>query len=174
MMTCFEFAKEWEKSEGYLRILIGAMIFNPQEREDILQDTALSAWKKAPAFNPALASFKTWISGFARIECLNHLRSRKSEKVLFDDELLDSLETACAQEEEMEEEDSLQEHLAECIKKLPKDKSDIIRMKYQGRMPLADIAAKMGTTEAAIKERLYRIKKELKGMIEKSLRAKHQ
>lgn len=162
-MNCFEFAEEWKKIERHLRVFIGAMVFYPQERDDILQDTALAAWKKISAFNPSAASFKTWVSGIARFECLNYMHARKSSKILYDDELLDIVSETC--QEETENADSLYENLVDCVRKLSPEKIGILKMKYDERMPLADIARKLGVSEAAVKEKVYRIKKELKSMM---------
>jgi RNA polymerase sigma-70 factor (ECF subfamily) len=167
-MNCFEFADEWKKIEGYLRVFIGAMIFYPQERDDLLQNAALAMWKKIDAFDPSIASFKTWATGVARMECLNFMHSRKSSKVLFDGELLDTVTSSMYQEECS---NSLYDNLGDCMLNLEPEKLEILKMKYNEHMSISEISLKMGISEAAVKEKLYRIRKELKSMIIKRKKA---
>lgn len=162
-MNCFEFADEWKKIEKYLRVFIEAMIFSSQERDDILQNTALAMWKKISQFDPSIASFKTWATGIARLECLNYIHRVKSSKVLFNDELFDKAASYMCQEEENS--NPLSDNLGDCMLTLSPDKLDILKMKYDEHRPISEISCKMGISEAAVKEKLYRIRKELKSMI---------
>lgn len=162
-MNCFEFADEWKKIERYLRVFIGAMVFYPHERDDILQNVALAMWKKTDSFNPSIASFKTWASGIARLECLNYIHDRKSSKVLFDDELVDITASSLMQQEEST--NSLYDNLNDCMRGMNADKLELLKMKYNDHLPINEISVKLKVSEAAVKEKLYRIRKELKSMI---------
>jgi len=162
-MDCFEFAKEWKDCEKYLRVFVGSMIFSAQEREDLLQDTALAAWRKTDSFDPQKASFKTWVTGIARYECLNYMRDRKSAKVFYNEELTELVATTCQEEEENT--NLLYENIGECISQLTDDKVEILKMKYFKHMPISKMASELKLTEAAVKEKLYRIRKELKILI---------
>lgn len=161
-MNAFEFSEEWKNIEKYLRTFVGAMIFSIPERDDILQNTALVMWRKIDAFDPAKASFKTWAAGIARMECLNYMHSCKSAKILFDSELLESAADIVFQEETPENSCG---NLDECMKKLSPDRVELLKMKYSEHLSIDEIARRLNLSEAAVKEKLYRIRKELKSLL---------
>jgi RNA polymerase sigma-70 factor (ECF subfamily) len=52
------------------------MAANPQDAEDLLQDTLVRVLESLPSFRRE-ARFKTWLFGIATHVCLDHLRARK-------------------------------------------------------------------------------------------------
>lgn len=161
-MNAFAFSEEWKNIEKYLRTFAGAMIFSIPERDDILQNAALVMWRKIDSFDPSKASFKTWAAGILRMECLNYMHSCKSAKILFDSELLENAADMIFQEETQE--DSFG-NLDECMKKLSPDRIELLKMKYNEHLSIDGIARRLKVSEAAVKEKLYRIRKDLKSLL---------
>src|SRR5882724_9063933 len=52
------------------------MAANPQDAEDLLQDTLVRVLESLPSFRRE-SQFKTWLFGIATHVCLDHLRARK-------------------------------------------------------------------------------------------------
>ena len=163
-MNAFEFSEEWKNIEKYLRTFIGAMIFSIPERADILQNAAFVMWRKIDSFDPARASFKTWAAGVVHMECLAYMHSCKSEKLLFDSELIDRAANIVFQEET----EPAYRKLDECMNSLSADKLELLKMKYNERLSVSEISKRLDVTEAAVKEKLYRIRKDLKSLLIKS------
>lgn len=161
-MNAFEFSEEWKNIEKYLRAFVGGVIFSIPERDDILQNAALVMWRKIDSFDSAKASFKTWAVGIVRMECLNYMRTCKSAKILFDSELLDNAADMVFQEEAPDDSCS---NLDECMKKLSNDKVELLKMKYNEHLSIDEIARRLNLSEPAVKEKLYRIRKELKSLL---------
>jgi len=164
-MNAFEFSEDWKNIEKYLRAFVSGVIFSISERDDILQNAALVMWRKIDSFDPAKASFKTWAAGVLRMECLNYMHSCKSAKILFDSELIDRAADIVFQEEAPE---NVYGNLDECMKKLSPDRIELLKMKYHEHLSIDEIASRMKVSEAAVKEKLYRIRKELKSILIKS------
>jgi RNA polymerase sigma-70 factor (ECF subfamily) len=160
------FTEYWSQAEIYLKGFLRARIYSERDRDDILQEIALAAWKKFPDLDQKKGSFRSWVLGIARIECLKYMRSVDSDKNIFDEELLES-----AARVEAEAHDSIQDiyrNLENCIKKLPEDKVSLLRMKYYQKMAIVEMASEFGISEAATKERLYRLRKDLKLCVKRS------
>lgn len=166
VMNSTEFAEAWKATEKYLKGFLNMLVFSQQERDDILQNTALAAWKKSASFDPAKASFKTWAAGIARFESLNYIRSRKNSKLVYDPELMKSMEDVSVQEEE--EIDNIYTNLTESIKKLSPEKIALLKMKYNEKLSFLEIAARLNVSEDAAKVKLCRIRKELKQLLSAS------
>ena len=50
---------------------------NPENAEELVQETMIKVWRKAPTFSPAQASASTWIYTIAKNVGLNELRRNK-------------------------------------------------------------------------------------------------
>lgn len=161
-MNCFEFADEWEKTEKYICVFIRTMVFCPDKHYNLLQRVASAMWKKIDVFDSFISSFKTWTVGIARLECLNYLHSSKSSKALFDDEILNMVTNSMCQEDCA---DPQYDNLNDCMLAIATEKIELFKIKYYEHLLTCDIALKMGISDAAVKEKLYRIRKELKSMI---------
>lgn len=160
------FTEYWSQAEPCLKGFLRASIYSERDRDDILQEIALTAWKKFPDFDQKKGSFRSWVQGIARIEYLRYMRSLDSDRNVFDEELLES-----AARIEAEAHDDIQDiyrNLEKCIKKLPEDKISLLRMKYYQKIYIAEMAENLGISEAATKERLYRLRKDLKACIKRS------
>lgn len=165
-MNSTEFTEAWQATEKYLKGFLNMLVFSQQEREDILQNTALAAWKKASDFDPSKASFKTWTAGIARFECLNYLRSRKNSKLVYDTEILEAMDDVCVQEEE--EIANIYSNLAVSVKKLSPDKIELLKMKYNEHLSFTEIGKRLNISEDTAKVKLFRIRRELKQILSDS------
>ena len=80
-----------------LHAYILSLVFDPQVAADILQDTNLILWKKAAQFTPG-TNFKAWAFRVAYFEVKSHRRKAVRNRLVFNDELLDSAELAARAE----------------------------------------------------------------------------
>lgn len=95
--------------------------------EDILQETWISVWQKASTFNPARASFATWLFTIARHRKIDRFRERVFEPLpdLYDEELLDGEQKNIAEEQEL---------LDKALKGLPPEQHQLLyEMFYRGK-----------------------------------------
>lgn len=68
-----------ERYERPVLCMVGNMIANSQDCEDIAQDVFLSAYQALETYDPARGSFSTWLFTIARNKCLNALRKKSPE-----------------------------------------------------------------------------------------------
>src|SRR5437868_5979817 len=97
------------------------MAANPQDAEDLLQDTLVRVLESLPNFRRE-ARFKTWLFGIATHVCLDHLRARKrfrlEAQVIGEREAYESPETLAYVNAVLSEPEfvfEIREHVAFCF-----------------------------------------------------------
>ncbi|NJD57367.1 MAG: RNA polymerase sigma factor [Nitrospirae bacterium] len=141
---------------------------DPDEAEDIMQNTFLRILKASRTYTPE-AKFTTWLYTIVKNLCFNVLRSRKSvELVSMDNEYLPDLPATEENPIARISQSQLRETVIGAIGKLPKNmQMAVILSKYHG-LQYDEIAAIMGCSVNAVKLRVHRAKlilaQELKGL----------
>ncbi len=144
---------------GFIR----AMIFNPDDARDALQDVNIILLRKRQSFELG-TNFKAWAFAIARFECLSYLsRYKKIQWSTLDTGLLDSL--ADIVEEQSDSMEPRLKALRVCIQSLSADFKELIQFRYKQRVPLEKVALQKATTVTAVKQKLYRIRVNLKKCI---------
>lgn len=65
-----------ERYQAMVLTMIGNLMRDRNEREDLAQDTFLSAYVHLSSFDPREGRFSTWLLTIARNKCLNRLRKK--------------------------------------------------------------------------------------------------
>lgn len=65
-----------ERYQTMLHCLIGNLLPDRGEREDLAQDALLSAYVNLASYDPREGKFSTWLLTIARNKCLNRLRKQ--------------------------------------------------------------------------------------------------
>ncbi len=142
------------------------MVFNPDDARDVLQDVNAIIIRKRGSFTPG-TDFKSWSFSIARFECLAYLRRYQARKAVPADDLLQYL--ADGAEGEADKVDSWLNALSHCRKLLPEESASLLDLRYRTRTPLEKIAAQWKTSEGALKQKLFRIRNQLKTCILKKI-----
>ena len=137
--------------------------------QDVLQETNLTLWHKLVDFEPG-TSFLAWGCRVAYFHVLNHRRRMKRDRLIFDDELLNSL--AERHVERMEQADQRQHALKTCLEKLPAGQRALIEKRYAPGGSVRELAAAEGKSVGATSQMLYRIREALLNCIQGSLTTK--
>ncbi|MCW1913855.1 sigma-70 family RNA polymerase sigma factor [Luteolibacter sp. GHJ8] len=142
---------------------IRTMVFNPDDARDVLQDVNAVIIRKRGQFMPG-SDFKSWSFAIARFECLTYLRRHEAKRAASaSEEFL--MHLAEGAETKADESEGWLEALAECRKLLPEESARLLQLRYQARVPLEEIAPRWQTTEGALKQKLFRIRAQLKNCI---------
>ncbi|MCP5537073.1 MAG: sigma-70 family RNA polymerase sigma factor [Akkermansiaceae bacterium] len=142
---------------------IRSMVFNPDDARDTLQDVNIVLYRKKDAYEHG-TNFKAWAFTIARFECLSYLsRYKKQQWTTLDTGLLESL--ADKAEEKSDDVEPWLDALRHCIQLLPQDVQQLVDSRYQQRTPLDTTAIHMQTSVGALKQKLFRARKQLKQCI---------
>jgi len=157
-------------SEHQRRIyfFIRSMVFNPEDASDVLQDVNMVALRKRAHFTPG-TDFKSWVFAIARFECLTYLsRNKKVQWAELDSDLLSTL--ADRAEERADDVEAWLGALAACRQALLAADAELLDSRYWKSVSLASIAGKGGTSIGAVKQKLLRIRAQLKACVLARLR----
>ncbi|MDA8708055.1 sigma-70 family RNA polymerase sigma factor [Hellea sp.] len=122
--------------------------------EDIVQDVMIKVWTKAASFDPAKASFATWVYRMTRNRWIDHqrkhgrmdVRDPELMKIIADDEVPSAEANFMA----LENSEILQEH----ITRLTPTQQKAIRMAYMEYKTHKEIAAETGLPLGTVKTRI--------------------
>ena len=135
---------------------------------DVLQETNLMLWEKAEQFDPS-RDFLPWAFQFAHMQVLAHRKRQKRDRLLFDDELVQTLACEFAQRN-MAHFDTRRDSLDQCIQKLSESHRDLVRQFYSQGRSIAQVSDACGKSVAAVTATLYRIRKSLLRCVQHALR----
>lgn len=132
---------------------------NPDQADELAQETMIAVWQKASSFDPAKASPSTWIFTIARNKRIDALR--KTPRPEMDANDLDLPDTAPnAGDDLLRDEET--DIMAEAIRDLPPDQADLLYKSFFEDKTHADIAKEtslpLGTVKSRIRLALERLR----------------
>ena len=146
-----------------MRYIIAPILKNPQDREDCLSEAAMRIWERVEQFDRERGSWSAWLTAVTRNTALNCARSA-ARRGGGEDVPEDMPSPEPTPEEAMirrERRDAVSRALHRLA---PKDRVLFYR-KYYYLQSTAQIASELGMTERAVEGKLYRLKKQLRGML---------
>lgn len=131
--------------------------------EELVQETLLTLWRKAPSFDATQASVSTWVFTIARNKRIDRHRREKADTLDIDDF------TFVSDDEPADQALSgRQEALAvrRALKALPREQAELVVKSYFDDQPHSEIAAALqlplGTVKSRLRLALARLRKIMK------------
>lgn len=149
-----EFLELLKKCEGTIfKVCLMFTDRQPDNIKDMYQDIVCDLWLGFPHFREE-SSMNTWVYRVAlnRAGMIWRKKRRETPFISIDETMYNMMVE--------ESRDTMIDCLYELVDKLEKSEKSILFM-YLDEMPQSEIAAVMGVSEAAINQRIYRIKKKL-------------
>lgn len=155
-----EFTAAFKQCEGSVIRVCAFFAGNNRENfRDLYQDIASALWESWPTYRGE-SKLSTWVTGVALNTARRYLEHQKRMPQFV--ELRENLCYNLADEAS----DPLYQTLYELIDSLDNDKDREIMYLYLANKKYSEIARETNTTESAVKQRMYRIKKKLKQLNE--------
>jgi RNA polymerase sigma-70 factor (ECF subfamily) len=145
----------------YARIL--ALLPDRAAAADALQETNLVLWRRSADFVPG-TQFLAWASRVARYVVLNHRRTLRRSKVVFDDELVAELADRQAADDEAPGAGGPGDRAAalrKCLNDLPADQRELLARRYGPGGSVQRLAEERGQSPGAVSQLLYRVRERL-------------
>lgn len=133
--------------------LVRRYIKDTAEAEDLVQEVFTEVWKKASAFDPAVATESTFIGLVTRRRAIDYLR-RKGRQPGF--ETLDAAETVPLPEAEAASVSCDPETVRSSVAALPADTRELFQLFFDDGFTHPEIAEKTGLPLGTVKTRLRR------------------
>jgi len=158
-----------KQHERLVAHMVGRLVKNAEDQEEICQDVFLKVYNKLREFN-AQSKLSTWIATIAYRHAINHIRKKQipisehGEWENFKDQFIanDNLE------EELAEKD-LEEHVLFYIDQLPVHYRAVLTMYHVDGMSYQEIGKITAMPEGTVKNYLFRARNLLKEKLKKYL-----
>ncbi|RME07000.1 MAG: sigma-70 family RNA polymerase sigma factor [Anaerolineae bacterium] len=167
-----EFARLVDAYSGMIYRLASRMLQNPQDAEDVLQETFIKAYKALPAFD-GRSKLSTWLYRIATNEALMLLRKKTLPTVSVNAPLEDAdpegfeleiVDWCCLPESELMSEEA-RRYLDESIEALPETLKSVFVLRDLEGLSVRQTAEVLGISEGAVKTRLHRARLALREML---------
>ena len=157
------------KYGSYCRKIAMNITANPEDTEECVNDTYLSAWNSMPEERPNLLA--PFLAAITRNHAITVYRKAHSAKrgtgqtALALDELMEVASSSSVEDEAAHRQ--LGRHINDFLKDLTESNRIIFVRRYFYVDSLADIAIKLGMSESGVKSQLFRLRQKLKEYLEK-------
>lgn len=141
------------------------MLGDPDEADDVVQETFVRAWERIGEFDSA-RRFYPWIFTIARNRCLNALRRRRTwgfRSLSADDPPVPAAEGRTSGAAEDRE---LALALEACLELLPDDQREAFELRHGDGLRYAEIAAALEIPEGTVMSRLHRAREKMRECLE--------
>jgi RNA polymerase sigma-70 factor (ECF subfamily) len=153
------------KSQRRLYGYVMAVIHNPVEADDIVQEAASLMWKKFDEYKPG-TDFTAWAISVARFKIFRYLREKKSQQQKFSQKTMDIIEQL--ESEDVVNEDTRIGLLRQCIQKLRDTERRILELRYEEGATLKTLAGRLGVNVNTLYSQLSKIHLMLLNCIKKA------
>ncbi len=143
----------WVRS---LYSLVLHLLKDPDEAEDVVEETFWQAWRKASSYEPSKGAVSTWLLTIGRRKALDRIRAKKRHKedpIGQDRAFADIPSTALDPSQDMEGSE-LREHVRAALKELPSEQRAVLEMGYFNGMSQTEIADATGQPLGTVKTRM--------------------
>jgi RNA polymerase sigma-70 factor (ECF subfamily) len=141
-----------------LRALIGSVVHEESEADDVLQESFLQIWREAHHYSPKAGKPLGWVITIARRRAIDRVRRRDSyrrAKQRFEDEIKPQAQPVRTSVTDTQVSQSdLRKFLGRQMKTLPKVQREAVELAYFGGLSQREIAATTNTPLGTVKTRL--------------------
>ena len=152
----------WVRS---LYSLVLHLLKDPDEAEDVVEETFWQAWRKADSYEPSKGAVSTWLLTIGRRKALDRLRSRKRNREDSIDGMsgFADLPSGLPDPEAQAEGSELRENVRAALRELPNEQREVLELGYFSGLSQAEIAEKTGQPLGTVKTRMRLAMQKLRG-----------
>ncbi len=135
--------------------------------EELSQDVFLKAYKYLADFK-GNSKFSTWLYTIVNTTCLSHLRKKKDETILLEEEKMVAISDSNTTYKPLDrlEQKTQKQFIDDAMKHLPESEAQILTLFYQSEQSVDEIGIILGLTTSNVKVRLFRARQKLKEILE--------
>lgn len=130
------------------------MVHNHNDAEDLLQETASALWEQYEQFDPQ-RNFAAWAVGIARNKVLDFLKQKRTTRPMFSESFYEEMSNLA--ETESQKVDRRLTALRSCLKRLPFDNQQLLRLRFEEGLPIKKISQNTPYSPEALYKKISRI-----------------
>ena len=153
-----------QRLAGFVR----ALLPNPADADEVLQETNIVIWQKIDQFDPNRpgSDFLSWAFRIAALQAKN-FRRRQARRPGFSEDMLEELTLAAIADQPMQE--ARRDALRVCMHGLPEDERQLVEQCYAPGARIYEIADALKRTLTSVYRSLRRIRRALSVCIQSRL-----
>ena len=146
----------YRRYQKKLRCYIAAKVSNPQDVEEILQETLVAAAESRKSFQ-GRSALSTWLWAIARHEIIDYYRKKRIKKFLFSRfPWLEELAAQALGPEQVYLRHEFESKVKSTLENMSEGYSQVLRLKYYEGKSVKEIADELNQTIKAVESRLFR------------------
>lgn len=136
--------------------LVVHLLKDPDEAEDVVEETFWQAWRKASSYEPSRGAVSTWLLTIGRRKALDRIRARKrhKEEPLGRDESFADIPSTAPDPSQNVENRELREKVRLALRELPSEQREVLELGYFRGMSQTEIADATGQPLGTVKTRM--------------------
>jgi len=156
----------WLAAEPAVRAYVAAAVRSVADREDVLQQVALTVARRFEEFDDK-RPFVAWALWLAKSRIVDFYRAQDRQRLVLADHLLDRVaETLVRRQADVS---PRREALEQCLDGLPQRSRVLVQHRYHDGLRVDQIAAAVRLTPGSVRVSLFRIREALAACIERRL-----
>jgi RNA polymerase sigma-70 factor (ECF subfamily) len=145
--------------DRWVRALYSLVVYllkDPDEAEDVVEETFWQAWRKASSYEPSKGAVSTWLLTIGRRKALDRIRARKRHKEdqLDRDQSFADIPSSANDPLQDVEGKELREHMRAALRELPSEQREVLELGYFKGMSQSEIAEATGQPLGTVKTRM--------------------
>ncbi|TWT46885.1 sigma-70 family RNA polymerase sigma factor [Botrimarina hoheduenensis] len=153
-----QFVQLFAKHQRRVHAYIGAVLPSRNDADDVMQETSIALWRKWSSFDQS-REFLPWACGVAHIEVLRHRRKYATQRVYFNENLMQDIAEEVLAQSEIAELRS--EALVACLRRLNEADRQLVEQRYGGGVTALKAAEQLGRPPSTVYKALARIRRGL-------------
>src|SRR5215212_6341690 len=143
----------WVRS---LYSLVLHLLKDPDEAEDVVEETFWQAWQKAGSYEPSRGAVSTWLLTIGRRKALDRLRAKKRsrEDTIGSDHSFADLPSTAPDPASEVEGSELREQVRIALNELPDEQREVLELGYFSGLSQSEIADATGQPLGTVKTRM--------------------
>ena len=166
------FAELLESCRERLHAYVFAILHDPTDTQDVLQQTFIVLWQKFDSFDLE-SDFFAWALVVAKYQAFNYIRYRERYRKRFSEEFMEKLSRQSALVAP-DREDDRKVALKGCLSKLSSSDRRLLRARYENNLKVNQIADILNRSQPSVSNSFRRIRTQLRQCIERSLSLQQQ
>ncbi len=149
------FVRLFAEYEPQVRSFVRAGLPSVHDANEVMQEVSVVAWRKFATLETS-EGFGRWLCVIARFEILKYRRTKARDRLVLDDQLLDTI--ADEGEDELATRAEEINKLQGCIKKLPEKHRHLVVQAYTQGQSKKALADELGKSQEALYQLLSRLR----------------
>jgi RNA polymerase sigma-70 factor (ECF subfamily) len=156
-----------DRYQSYVFTLVMRYVNDRELAEELAQDVFVKAYRCLADFK-GNSKFSTWLYTIVHTTCLSHMRKKKGNTVLLNEETMISIFDNNFVQKPIEHLDQKykKQLLEQAMKQLPPLDAQLLTLFYQGEQTIEEVGLILGLTVGNVKVRLFRARRKLKEVLE--------